>query len=85
MQQLEINIYIKNRTRINKGPIKRIVKRIIVKRIIVKRIYIEIDPIIIIKRIFIPKVNNRIRTNLSTNSTNIKELILLLLIIFNYR
>ena len=43
------SIYIKNMTRIYKGPIKRIVKRIIVKRI-----YINKVAILIHQRIFIP-------------------------------
>ena len=77
MQQLEIVIYIKNKTRINKGPIKRIVKRIIVKRI-----YINKVAILIHQRIFILSVNNRLNKQLSTIKLNIYNV---WLIINDYR
>jgi len=56
-------IYIKNRTRIYKEPIKRIVKRI----------YINKVAILIHQRIFILSVNNRLNKKSKYQSTNIKE------------
>ena len=65
-------IYIKNRTRIYKEPIKRIVKRI----------YINKVAILIHQRIFILSVNNRLNKQLSTIKLNIYNV---WLIINDYR